>query len=128
VAAEAAGVPRRVFERWLRRGEQGRAPERLREFARGVRQAQAQARLGAEATALTENPLAWLRNGPGRETAERPGWTGTVRAMPAAQNTGSILLLPEVQRLVQRLLEGLGPWPEARLAAASALEPHPTRG
>jgi hypothetical protein len=128
VAAEAAGVPRRVFERWLRCGERSRGPERLQEFARAVRQAHAQARLGAEATALTEKPLDWLRNGPGRETPERAGWAGTVRIVPAGQNTDSVLLNPVGQKLMRRLLDALTPFSEARVAASSVLEELPRRG
>ena len=39
VAAEAAGVPRDVFDDWLRRGEEGRPSRPHRRFARQVRQA-----------------------------------------------------------------------------------------
>ena len=39
VAAEAAGVPRAVFERWLARGEAPRGPAKYRAFAEAVRQA-----------------------------------------------------------------------------------------
>src|SRR5438105_11864897 len=79
VAAEAAGVPRAVFARWLRRGEGRRAKARYRAFADAVRQAAAQARLGAEVSVRNDKPLDWLRSGPGRETADVPGWTANAR-------------------------------------------------
>src|SRR5438105_1422557 len=68
VAAEAAGVPRAVFERWLARGQEPGGPAKYRAFLEAVRQAQAQARLGAEVSARDDKPLDWLRSGPGRET------------------------------------------------------------
>src|SRR5271170_2565226 len=80
VAAEAAGIPREVFERWCRKGEQARAAPRYRAFALAVRKAVAQARLGAEVSVRKDKPLDWLRGGPGRETAGRTGWTANARA------------------------------------------------
>ena len=69
VAAEAAGIGRSTFYRWLQRGERdGRSP--YRPFAHDVRQARAQARVAAETEVRRDQPLAWLRYGPGRE---RPG-------------------------------------------------------
>src|SRR5947209_3765473 len=88
VASEAAGIPHKVFNRWLRRGEGRGASKRLRAFALAVRQAIAQARLRAEVEVYSDRPLDWLRNGPGRETAEQPGWTGNARprtGKPAAE-------------------------------------------
>src|SRR5438105_549052 len=72
VAAEAAGVPREVFADWMRKGEQPGARGQYRNFALAVRQAVAHARLGAEVSVRTDKPLDWLRNGPGRETADSP--------------------------------------------------------
>jgi hypothetical protein len=73
VAAEAAGISRRTFYYWLKRGERGEEPWVV--VAVRVRQAQAQARLGAEKRVRLESPLSWLRLGPGRERAGKPGWT-----------------------------------------------------
>ena len=84
IAAEAAGVPREVFEHWLERGRGPRAPDKYRALLEGVRQAEAQARLGAEVSALNDKPLDWLRSGPGRETPDRAGWTATVKPHPPA--------------------------------------------
>jgi hypothetical protein len=121
VAAEAAGVPREVFERWRQRGEGPRARPRYRAFATAVRQAAAQARLGAEVAIHDDKPLDWLRNGPGRETTDTPGWTGPVRPRPATQ-AGSLLLVPEIQSLLSRLIDALASFPDARAAAASVLD------
>src|SRR5262245_14793324 len=73
IAAEAAGVPREVFDDWLQRGQQKKAPAVYRRFADAVRQARAQARLAAEIAAFKAKPMDWLRSGPGKETADVPG-------------------------------------------------------
>jgi len=79
VAAQAAGISPTTFREWMARGE-GRDPERpeMKEyaaFAAQVRQARAIARSKAEITVRQDNPLAWLRYGPGREKTNEPGWT-----------------------------------------------------
>ena len=121
VAAEAAGVPRPVFEEWRRLGEQRRAQAAYRSFAERARQAAAQARLGAEVNIHNDKPLDWLRNGPGRETADAPGWTSPVRPR-AGTRPDSALLDADFQAVVARLMESLADFPEARAAAARALD------
>jgi len=123
VAAEAAGVPRAVYERWLRRGQGPRARARYRAFVDAIGQARAQARLGAEVAILTDKPLDWLRSGPGRETPESPGWTGNAR--PAASGKAGradVLAQPEVQALIGKMLRLLEAFPEARTALAAGIE------
>lgn len=73
-AAEAAGIGKSTYYRWMKRGETARAGV-YHEFWLAVRQARAQVRVAVEATVRTENPLAWLRFGPGRERPGEPGWT-----------------------------------------------------
>jgi hypothetical protein len=75
VAAEARGISRRDFRRWLRRGSGRNAREPFAGFAVEVRSAAAQARLRAEITVLEENARIWLEHGPGREFPGNPGWT-----------------------------------------------------
>jgi hypothetical protein len=122
VAAEAAGVPRAVFDDWLERGQPHpgrRAPKLYRDFCRAVRQAQAEARLAAELKLLEKNPLQWLKCGPGRETATAAGWTAPVKPLFAgAERAVNALLLPEVQEVLAAMLEALAPFPEARAALA----------
>ncbi|MCG3177535.1 MAG: hypothetical protein MOGMAGMI_02509 [Candidatus Omnitrophica bacterium] len=79
VAAQAAGIAPTTFREWMARGE-GRDPERpptneYAAFAAQVRQARAAARSKAEITVRQDNPLAWLRYGPGRDKPNEPGWT-----------------------------------------------------
>ena len=122
VAAEAAGVPREVFEEWLERGRPhpGRRPPKLyRDFCQAVRQAQAEARLAAELKLLEKNPLQWLKCGPGRETPSAPGWTIPVKPLFAGDREAvNVLLLPEFQAVLASMLDALAPFPEARAALA----------
>ena len=63
-AAHAAGVPLRTLREWLARGE-GRsakpATRKLRDFAREVRKAQAEAKASAEVRVHQRQPATWLR-------------------------------------------------------------------
>lgn len=79
VAAEAAGLPRRVMEAWMRRGADS-ARQPYRGFHDAILQARAQARLKAEMETRTKNPRDWLRLGPGRERLGLPGWTNGAKA------------------------------------------------
>jgi hypothetical protein len=120
VAAEAAGVPRPVFERWLARGEQsGRQP--YHRFYVAVMQARAQARLKAEVELRGESPRDWLRLGPGREQPDQPGWTSPARPQARPKCAGSLLDSPEFQRIARDCLDALTPFPEARLALGDAM-------
>jgi hypothetical protein len=121
VAAEAAGVPAETFERWMQLGERPRAAAKYRELADAIRQAVAQARLGAELQTRSGKPLDWLRGGPGRPSAAGDGWTGPARAAPAKSNELT-MLSPEVQQLIATLLEVLRSHPEARAAVVAALQ------
>ncbi|MCI0456137.1 MAG: hypothetical protein L0Z62_04050 [Gemmataceae bacterium] len=122
VAAEAVGVPRRVFERWMARGLRQGAREPYRSFAESVRQAEAEARIRAEIAAYKKDALNWLKGGPGREGTGRPGWSMPVKAADGKGRRVNPLLLPEVARLLAALLQALAPFPEARAAAAAVLE------
>ena len=63
-----------------------------------------------------------VQSGPGRETANRPGWSMPVRARPAGEGReGNPLLQPAAARALAALLQALTPFPEARAAAAAAL-------
>ncbi len=120
VAAEAAGVPAETFADWMRRGEQ--KSRRYRAFAAQVRQAQAQARLKAEVDARAADPRFWLRHGPGKETAETPGWTQPVKARPPAASAGGDPFgSPEWTLLWATILAALQDFPDARRAVAEAV-------
>jgi hypothetical protein len=127
VAAAAAGVPAEVFARWLRKGR-GHGARRYRDFREAVCQAAAQARMAAEVQVFQKRPLDWLRYGPGREAADSPGWTATVKAPAVGPGREDDLLLrPEVQRLLQFLLDRLAPYPDARAVVAGGLGDRPPR-
>ena len=77
VAAEAAGISARTFRDWMARGE-GRgsraSTRKLRVFAERVREAQAEARAGAEIRVFQERPALWLRRA-GRTEPDQDGWS-----------------------------------------------------
>lgn len=106
VAAEGAGISRSTFYRWMARGDQGDGSYVV--FAREVRQAKAQARMRAEGRVLEQNPLSWLRLGPGRERRGEPGWTGEAKAQvdtppeERAAEAGSTLA-DELEQMLQDL-------------------------
>jgi hypothetical protein len=129
VAAEAAGLPRDVFERWMKRGQRSDAPAAYRAFARAVQEAQAQARLHAEPTTMTDKPLDWLKAGPGKDSAANPGWTnpGKPRDASAAKTNKAeqLQVWCAVLDLLGRCVERLAPYPEARIALAAWLKELP---
>jgi hypothetical protein len=119
VAAVAAGVPRELFDEWMQNGAQ--ADSKFRSFYLAVLQAQAQARLAAETKALEEKPMDWLKCGPGRDTADSPGWTAAARASQRSGNASTDLFRhPELQGLFAAVLDLLTPFPEARAVVAEA--------
>lgn len=122
VAAAAAGLPADVFVRWLRRGGEPGARRRYRDFRAAVLQAAAQARMAAEVQVFQKRPLDWLRCGPGRHAADGPGWTAAAKAPAAGPDRETNLLLrPEVQQLLQVLLDQLSAHPDLRARLAAAL-------
>jgi hypothetical protein len=124
VAAEAAGVPVLVFAEWLRRGQQDN-DRRYRPFYEKVRQAQAQARLKAEVDARNADARFWLRYGPGKETADSPGWSAPVKAAGRASADTQPLASPEWNELWGTILQALQAFPEARVALIQALGQEP---
>jgi hypothetical protein len=119
VAAEAAGVSRRTFQNWLRRGDRAKAKQPYRGFVEEVRQAAAQARLRAEIAIFDKRPLDWLKCGPGKETNHRPGWSAAPKARTTARGRdGNPLADPAFQRICANLLNALTPFPEARTVVA----------
>ncbi len=123
VAAEAAGVSAATFRAWMQRGAARRAAAKYRDFRAAVIEASAQARVTAELACFADDPKTWLTKGPGRETAETPGWSGVVRPVVALTDNRSVNLLtdPTSSALLTMLLAALSPFPDARRAAIDAL-------
>jgi hypothetical protein len=121
VAAEAFGVPKEIFDDWLKRGNEKDARAPYKSFARAIREAFAQARLRAEAAEFKKNPKLWLIHGPGRERDQQPGWSVSVKPAAPTDESRNALCEPEVMQLLQKLLEALRPFPEARQQVARAL-------
>jgi hypothetical protein len=121
IAAEAAGIPREVFEEWMRKGEAKRSSKMYKHFAEEVRRAEAQARLGAEVAALKDKPMDWLKAGPGKETTVKPGWSALAKPLSGAAKEMHMLMDPGVQRFLAVLLRALEPHPEIRAVVVSVL-------
>jgi hypothetical protein len=123
VAAESAGIPRKVFARWIRRGAKPGCRSQYRRLYENVIQAQAQARLGAEVETRKHDPRYWLTHGPGRERPSLPGW-----ANPPPGRSSKIkepiagVLGKEFLQILDPILQALAPFPEAREAVARELE------
>ena len=121
IAAEAWGMPKETFDDWIRRGEEPKAREPCRSFARDVRLAHAQARLKAELSVFESDPKIWLIHGPGRETDDSPGWSISVKPAELSVAGRNVLLDPELMRLFHIVMQALEPHKEARLEVALAL-------
>jgi hypothetical protein len=123
VAAEAAGLPREVFARWLQRGESPGSPANYRTFARAIREAEAQTRLQAELNVRKDKPLDWLKAGPGKAAADNPGWTnpGKADGTTAADKMSQAQVWSDILHLFGRCAEKLADYPDARAALSTWL-------
>ena len=105
------------------RQEFGKGPyKKHRLFLEAITHAIAQTRLTAEIQAHDESPLDWLKQGPGKETPDSPGWSIPVKpTVNQTNNTINLLLHREMQSLFAIILQVLAPYPEARAAVSEAL-------
>lgn len=108
-AATAAGLPRDVFDCWMRRGERFKARGRYRAFARAVREAEGKACLNAQTKVSAAKPNDWLK---ARAAKDGQGKSGRIEAGK---------LWGEVFDLFGRCAQQLAPYPEARAALADWL-------
>lgn len=123
VAAEAHGIPRDTFERWLAFGRKGRN-RRYRRLADALRAAGAQARRSAEQRAHAKDVKLWLRSGPGKDKLGDEGWTVPVRPVnPSTTNqTINVLGSPDFLALLAILRRVLAPFPDALAQVTAAIE------
>lgn len=77
VAASCMGITPQTWINWLNKGRESRAGI-YRQLYLDVNQAKAQSRSLAEAQVRQNDPLAWLRLGPGRSKPGLDGWTETI--------------------------------------------------
>ena len=79
MAVQSLGISLETYQKWLntKGGRRNSLPQQLRDE---VMRARAHARLMAEMQLRTKEPKSWLLNGPGKPTAELPGWTSPVKA------------------------------------------------
>src|SRR5690348_14154776 len=112
VAAQAVGVPRAVFKRWLARGRHPGAEEPYRSFADRVLQAAAQARMLAETALFKKDPRTWLKSGPGKEGKDNPGWSKDVSPLrPTGDGSADLLASPQWHALWTQILSALADFP-----------------
>ena len=111
IAAMAFGVPVDFFEKWIAWGTNGKYRQPYTRFARGVKQAQAQARLKAEMATMEKDPRTWLKHGPGKEIPDPTGWSAMVRPEPGKADATVLEKLPEFISFLMRLRDVLIPYP-----------------
>ena len=97
-AARACGIHPSTLRRWKNRGRRQRGP--YREFADDLDRAGGEARVLAEHRVFSDNPLAWLRLGPGRDRPGEPGWTENVKHEHSGPDGGAIPI-----ELIDRLMK-----------------------
>lgn len=120
VAAESLGIPYEVYRAWLARGRQPRSRGLYRRLYQAILQARAQARLLAEMDMRRRHPRDWLLHSPGRETADLPGWSGTVPPTPPV-TPAALLHDPLFPQFLALLDDVLRDFPEARQRLQQAL-------
>ena len=76
----------------------------------------------AEVALCKADPKAWLLNGPGKNSDSLPGWSAPVKGQTKSDRGVNVLLDPQMQALLGKLLEVLGPYPEAAAVAAALAE------
>lgn len=124
VAAAAWGITTDQWQTWT---DPKQKRTKYRTFARKVRQAQAVARLRAEMEAYQGDPMFWLKNGPGKEGPDNPGWTAIVRPMIREGNrTINLFTSPDFVSFMATLRQVLSPYPDALKALADAIDSKPT--
>jgi hypothetical protein len=92
VAAQAWGVSKKVYERWLAWGQSPSAREPYRSFAGEVAAAEAQARLRAETRTFEHDGKFWLERGPARDRPGNQGWGRTGKQSDEAMSDDKALL------------------------------------
>jgi hypothetical protein len=125
IAAEAAGVPRRVFEEWMEAGaKQHRG--RQRDFWREVSQATARIRAFIETQVKTTDPKFWLRFGPGKQGGTMLGWGPPTKRRPGKSQSKDDWQ-PEFFALLGEIAQRLQDMPEARLVILDVIRRHQRR-
>lgn len=122
VAAEAAGISKRQFNRWIAAGSKQTAKQAQRRLYKEVVRAKAQARALAEIELYKGDKRTWLKSGPGKEQPGSPGWSR--EAKPTIFQTNqqvNVTSSPEWNALLETIIGCLSPFPEARQAISKAL-------
>ena len=128
VAAAAFGVPEWLFNTWIEWGTRKKPPPKnpYKAFALAIEQAQAQARLKAEMSAMEHDVRFWLKNGPARDLPGKPGWAAMVRPiLTGNQQTINLFGSPDFLQFMATLRGVLAPYPEALAAISKAMDAKP---
>lgn len=105
VAARASRIHPETFYTWLRSED-----PRYFDFQQDVMEAQGQARAAAEIETRRDNPLAWLKIGPGKEDPDGSTWVDdpiTIRHTGSIQQEVSLLDHLEDTELAALLQHGV---------------------
>ena len=122
VAAVAAGLSAEKFDFYMARGASPKSDKKFVSFYKAVQSAKATARLTAEIAVMKDDPLEWLKAGPGKEKDGLEGWTTHVRPMVNHTNqTVNMMLHPQMAGIFGAILQVLAPFPDARKAVSEAL-------
>jgi hypothetical protein len=119
VAAASVGVPREVFDEWMKQGRAQRRGRR-RQFWLQVCQAQAEIRARMEIE-VKQDPKFWLRFGPGKQGGSVHGWgpVGKRRPRKPRQETD---WQPALFALLGEIARKLQPMPDARQVILDAID------
>jgi hypothetical protein len=78
--------------------------------------------LRAEIEVMDKDARTWLKHGPGRDLASKPGWAALPQAAaPAPQGDADGAPSPELLRFVATVRTVLAPYPDALAALARTL-------
>jgi len=120
IAAQAAGLPLNVFHLWMKRGDLRYSI--FRQFKLHLLECQAQARVGAEISTYQDNPEVWLRQGPGKDAIDNPGWSHAAKAIiHNSSQTLNLVLTPELAAIFGSVFQILSPYPDALKAVQIGL-------
>lgn len=122
VAAQAFRASRKSFNRWRKLGRSNESDEPFRSFECAIDEALGQARLRAEMDVLGDQPRIWLQHGPGRETADVPGWTTAVKPMAKRAGHENPFMTAALMGLMRDVMQSLESHPEARADVARRFE------
>lgn len=124
-AFRAAGVPDRVFSKWMDPAHQ-RGP--FYALQTKVKQAQAIARIVAAQAVKKDDPFKWLANGPARDAPGEPGWAAMSNPVePIDKASIDPLQFPEFVRFINNVRIVMACFPDARQMLDELMQTSPAQ-